>query len=198
MLPIIVDVFRSELVTSLARDYPGLAKRYEDALLALHTNAIAPLQASGLPLVRRQAAWNAVMEFEDSLGMIFIALCEVEPPDEYEKERLAEHGLEVEPMHAGTSTQDPTSEVLIVNGPTARDLAETAGISLDTFQRVRSLAEIKVKERGGAAGKRRYPPHEVDRLIEAASSGNFIERRGMVEKWAKWATKGATKPQARN
>ena len=72
--------------------------------------------------------------------------------------------------------------------PTAGDLAGEVGISDDTFRRVRNAAEVTVTERGAAARKRRYSEVEVDRLVEAAREGNFIERNRMVKLWAKWAS----------
>lgn len=87
---------------------------------------------------------------------------------------------------AGSEAQhrpaDPTSH------PTARDLSEVAGISTDTFRRVRTAAGIEVQAKGGAARNRRYSPDEVDRLIAAARSGNFHEREAMQRKWAQWST----------
>ncbi|MFN7439656.1 MAG: hypothetical protein ACK5TV_05650 [Phycisphaerales bacterium] len=80
--------------------------------------------------------------------------------------------------------------------PTTGDLAAVAGVSNDTFRRVRNAAGIEVKERGAAARRRRYVPSEVDGLIAAALAGNFIERAAMAEKWARWGSnQTADKPQ---
>jgi hypothetical protein len=82
--------------------------------------------------------------------------------------------------------------------PTASDLAIAAGISDDTFRRVRKAARIEVKLKGAAARNRRYSPQEVDRLIRAAIAGTFLERRSIAEKWARWGSdKAADKPHAR-
>jgi hypothetical protein len=82
--------------------------------------------------------------------------------------------------------------------PTMSDLASEAGISNDTFRRVREAASIEVELKGAAARNRRYPPSEVDRLIRAALAGNFIERTAMASKWARWGSKkAADKPHAR-
>ena len=82
-----------------------------------------------------------------------------------------------------------------VERPTGGDLAAAGGISDDTFRRVRDAAGIAVKLKGAAARRRRYSKSEVDQLIAAVRSGNFIERRAMAEKWAKWASnKAASKP----
>lgn len=75
--------------------------------------------------------------------------------------------------------------------PTMRDLASEAGISDDTFRRVRDAAGIEVKLKGAAARNKRYNPSEVDRLIAAALAGNFIERTAMAKKWARWGSKNA-------
>jgi len=72
--------------------------------------------------------------------------------------------------------------------PTMRDLATEAGISDDTFRRVRLAAGIKVNLKGAAARNRRYGRSEVDLLIAAALAGNFIERTAMSKKWAKWGS----------
>jgi hypothetical protein len=81
--------------------------------------------------------------------------------------------------------------------PTMHDLAIEAGISDDTFRRVREAAGIEVKLKGAAARNRRYNPSEVDRLIAAALAGNFIERTKMAERWARWGSKkAASKPHA--
>lgn len=75
------------------------------------------------------------------------------------------------------------------NGPTMRDLADEAGVSDDTFRRVRKAAGIIVRLRGAKARNRRYSRQEVDRLRGAARAGAFIERISMYEKWAKWGSK---------
>ncbi len=79
----------------------------------------------------------------------------------------------------------PDSQVL----PTMSDLATAAGISDDTFRRVRTAAKITVKARGAAARNWRYKPSHVDRLIRAALGGNFIERAAMAAKWERWSSK---------
>jgi len=95
-------------------------------------------------------------------------------------------------LAAGGAADDATP-----TDPTMRDLASEAGISDDTFRRVRDAAGIEVKLRGAAARNRRYNPSEVDRLIAAALAGNFIERTAMAEKWARWGgKKAASKPHA--
>jgi hypothetical protein len=81
--------------------------------------------------------------------------------------------------------------------PNLRDLATAAGISDDTFRRVRKAADIHVKLKGAAARNRRYSRIEVDRLIQAALAGNFIERTAMASKWEKWSSKAASKPHGR-
>lgn len=73
--------------------------------------------------------------------------------------------------------------------PTMRDLASEAGISDDTFRRIRDAAGITVQLKGAAARNRRYDPGEVDRLIAAALAGNFIERTAIAQKWARWGSK---------
>jgi hypothetical protein len=72
--------------------------------------------------------------------------------------------------------------------PTMEDLAAEAGISNDTFRRVRTAANIVVKLKGAAVRSRRYCPKEVDMLIFAALAGTFVERKAMAEKWAKWGS----------
>jgi hypothetical protein len=97
------------------------------------------------------------------------------------------------------STPDAIDEADVSQGlrPTLSDLASEAGISDDTFRRVREAAGIEVTLKGAAARNRRYSRREVDQLIEAALAGNFFERRGMAEKWAKWSSKeAANKPHA--
>lgn len=76
-------------------------------------------------------------------------------------------------------------------GPTAADLATEVGVSADTFARVRKAAKIEVNMKGSAARDRRYTPEEVDRLISAARNGSFLERKRMIERWAKWASRSA-------
>jgi len=73
--------------------------------------------------------------------------------------------------------------------PTMGDLVAEAGISNDTFGRVRKLAGIEVELKGGAARNRRYSPKEVTDLIDAAARGNFMERRKMQEKWKRWTAR---------
>lgn len=89
----------------------------------------------------------------------------------------------------------PLKRTVDPNHPTMNDLATAAGISDDTFRRVRDKAGIVVREKGAAARFRRYVPTEVDSLIAAALAGDFAERRGMAEKWAKWGTNAMAKPQ---
>lgn len=82
--------------------------------------------------------------------------------------------------------------------PTMRDLASEAGISDDTFRRVRRAAQIQVMLKGAAARNRRYHPREVDALIGTALAGNFIERTAMADKWKEWSSNNAAgKPHAR-
>ena len=73
--------------------------------------------------------------------------------------------------------------------PTAGDLATEVGISDDTFRRVRGAAKIDSRLKGAAARNRRYTSKEIDKLRAAALAGNFIERRAMADKWAKWGSK---------
>lgn len=72
-------------------------------------------------------------------------------------------------------------------GPTSADLADEAGISLDTLGRIRKLAGVQSIAKGGAARQRRYIPDEVALMIQAALDGNFQERRSIAVKWAKWS-----------
>jgi len=73
--------------------------------------------------------------------------------------------------------------------PTAGDLASAAGISNDTFRRIRRSAGVEVNATGGAARNRRYAPIEVDRMIAAALAGNHLERLAIATKWTKWSSK---------
>lgn len=107
-------------------------------------------------------------------------------------ELLAEHD-DVTVKHAGSR-------------PRIEDLTSSAGISNDTFRRVRCAAGIRVTQRGGAARARPYSAREVDALRNAASAGAYHERSRMVAAWGKWgsdrageaAVKGAMKPQGGN
>jgi hypothetical protein len=108
--------------------------------------------------------------------------------------------------HANATDAPQTDQAVAPEGacdagdtwPTMRDLASAAGISDDTFRRVRNAAGIEVKLKGARARDRRYVPNEVDRLIGAARDGNFIERTGMIEKWAQWGSKkAASRPHGR-
>jgi len=79
-----------------------------------------------------------------------------------------------------------------VRGPTIGEMTSEAGISLDTFRRIRKAAGIHATELGGAARKRGHPPHEVDLMLEAVERGNFLERKGILLKWVKWGTPKAS------
>lgn len=82
--------------------------------------------------------------------------------------------------------------------PTMRTLADQANIGDDTFRRVRKAAGIVLNLKGSKASQRRYTPLEVDRLIEAALTGNYRNRMEMAQNWASWGSKkAATKPQPR-
>lgn len=95
-------------------------------------------------------------------------------------------GLDVPPQQAQSDSDNSHATTTY---PTMRDLADTVGISPDTFGRVRKAAGIKVGLKGAAARNRRYPPSEVDKLIHAAKAGPFLERTSMAEKWAHWGSK---------
>jgi len=84
---------------------------------------------------------------------------------------------------------DPHAIDAPTTAPTAGDLATEAGISDDTFRRVRREAKIDLRLKGAAARNRRYTSKEIDKLRAAALAGNFIERRAMADKWAKWGSK---------
>ncbi len=98
----------------------------------------------------------------------------------------------VPPTHAPAAeakqAQLSAGPPLPTDSPTMRDLATAAGIGDDTFRRVRKAAKLAPGPTGAAGRNRRYGPVEVDRLVQGALRGNFIERRGMAVKWAKWSS----------
>lgn len=101
-------------------------------------------------------------------------------------------GLPEDPPPKGPGTGAGSSFGIDVSGadrPTSGELATAAGISDDTFRRVRRAAGIEVGLRGALARNRRYSAKEVDRLITAALAGAFLEGRAMGEKWRRWGSR---------
>jgi hypothetical protein len=80
--------------------------------------------------------------------------------------------------------------------PTMGDLVSAAGISNETFRRLRKKAGIVVQLKGGAARNRRYPAGEIDQLVATALAGNYLERARMAKAWACWGSRkqAADKP----
>jgi hypothetical protein len=107
-----------------------------------------------------------------------------------ERLKIVEVAVGVVPM-SELLERSAASELL----PTGQDLAIEAGISDDTFRRIRNAAGIVVKLKGAAARTRRYKQREVDALISAALGGAFTDRRGIAAKWKRWSSiKAAAKP----
>lgn len=83
--------------------------------------------------------------------------------------------------------------------PTLGEMASEAGISDDTFRRIRDAAGLELALRGGNAQHYRYSPSEVSKLVAAVRAGSNMERVKIIEKWKRWTrNEAATKPQGRN